>query len=71
MVAVPCFLVLRCRGSIGRDRSASVSAVGRRENLVLIPRYDLQYISIVFLNCILAQQLKDPIHLHVERVLGT
>jgi hypothetical protein len=27
------FLVLRCRGSMGRDRSAKVSAVGRRENL--------------------------------------
>ena len=34
-VVVPCFLVLRWRGSIGRERSARVSAVGRRENLAI------------------------------------
>jgi hypothetical protein len=34
-VVVPCFLVFRWRGSMGRERSARVSAVGRRENLVL------------------------------------
>ena len=32
---LPCLLVFRWRGSIGRDRSARVSAVGRRANLVL------------------------------------
>ena len=31
---MPCFLVLRCRGSMGRDRSARVSAVGLKENLI-------------------------------------
>lgn len=32
---LPCLLVFRWRGSIGRDKSARVSAVGRRANLVL------------------------------------
>jgi hypothetical protein len=35
VVVLPCFQVLRCRGTMGRERSASVSAVGRSENLAL------------------------------------
>ena len=35
-VVLPCFRVLRFRGSMGRDRSAKVSAVGRRANLTAV-----------------------------------
>ena len=36
VVVLPCFQVLRYQGLMARDRSASVLAVGRRENLMAV-----------------------------------